>query len=392
MLFLDFYYRLRDGFHVPVTPSEYLTLVEAANKGLFSTVDDFYHVARSILIKDEKFFDSYDQAFLAMFKNKELGKGGVSNFESLAAELTKLAELPKVDNIFKEPDLTHPPEKEPIADSTTELPERDRSDQDDRQGIGEGLQGNTGKGGKGKDGTNTGGTSSGQAAMMVASERRFHNMRNDLILDTRHFQVALKKLRKLQRVGPIDELNLDKSIDLTCRNGGWIELVFQRRKKNDLKLLLLMDTGGSMQPHHQLVSRLFSAAHSLRVFKRFNFYYFHNTIYNSIFEDMDTQKEYPTAKLFRDYDAKTRLLLIGDASMHPWELQDENPWTKDVYYHLTSIEWLRLLHHHFAKAVWINPLHFSNYFHAESLDKIASIFPMFELTLQGLDDAIKALI
>ncbi len=392
MLFLDFYYRLRDWFHVPVTPGEYLTLVEAANKGLFSTVDEFYHVARSILIKDEKFFDAYDEAFLSTFKDKEVKKKGSEDFETLITELGKLAELPKLEEQFKEPDTAHPPEKEPIPDSPDQLPELDRQELDNRRGAGEGGVGNRGTGGRGRDGINTGGSSTGQAAMMMASERRFHNLRNDLILDTRHFQVALKKLRKLQRVGPIDELNLDKSIDLTCRNGGWIELVFQRRKKNDLKLLLLMDTGGSMQPHHQLVSRLFSAAQHLRNFKRFNFYYFHNTIYNTIFEDMDIQKEYPTAKLFRDYDAKTRLLIIGDASMHPWELENENPWTKDLYYNLTSLEWLRLLKHHFAKAVWINPLRFSSYFHAETLDKIASIFPMFELTLQGLDDAIKALI
>jgi len=392
MLFMDFYYRLRDGFHIPVTPGEYLTLVEAANKGLFSTVDDFYHVARSILVKDEKFFDAFDQAFLAMFKKTDGASKEPSDFDSLVAELTKLAELPKIENTYKEPDLAHPLEKDPIADSATQLPELNRRREGDRQGEGEGASGNRGRGGRGQDGVKTGGPSSGKAAMMVASERRFQNMRNDLILDTRHFQVALKKLRKLQRVGPIDELNLDKSIDLTCRNGGWIELVFQRRKKNDLKLLLLMDTGGSMQPHHQLVSRLFSAAHSLRAFKRFNFYYFHNTIYNNIYEDMDTQKEYPTAKLFRDYDAKTRLLIIGDASMHPWELENDNPWTKDIYYNITSIEWLRLMRHHFAKAVWINPLRFSNYFHAETLDRIASIFPMFELTLQGLDGAIKALI
>ena len=228
--------------------------------------------------------------------------------------------------------------------------------------------------------------------MVVAADRRFRNLRGDLVLDTRDFAVALKKLRKLRRVGPIDELNIDKTVDLTCRNGGWIELVFERHRRNDLKVLLLMDTGGSMTPFHQIVSRLFSAAQHLRHFKLFKHFWFHNTIYNVIYEDMDTQKEYPTVKLLRDFDSKTRLIIVGDASMHPWELDDANPWTKNYIFHLSSLEWLQVLRRHFEKAVWLNPLRFTQRFRAETLDQIAAIFPMFELTLDGLDAAVKKLV
>ncbi|MHA1734362.1 MAG: vWA domain-containing protein [Promethearchaeota archaeon] len=392
MLFIDYYYLLRD-LKVPVSLTEFLTLCEALDRGHIHDLDSLYHVGRSLLVKDEKWFDHWDQAFAFAFQEGVVPDG-------LRDEI--LAWLRDPINPL---DLS--PEELALLESLgwDELREmfeerlknqRERHDGGARH-IGTGGRSPFGHSGANPRGIRVGGEGRNRTAVQVAMQRRYQNMRHDLTLDTRSIKVALKKLRKLSKIGATDVLNLDKTIDETCRNAGEIELVFERRKKNNLKLLLLMDVGGSMDPYAHLVSRLFSAAHSSTHFKDFKYYYFHNCPYEYLYEDMAQDEGVPTPSVLHKLDKHYRLIVVGDAAMHPWELTREGG--SIYYYHYNEtpgIVWLRRLREHYPKSVWLNPEILPGqpepYWGRQTRNAIRRIFPMFSLTLEGLDDAIKLLI
>ncbi|MFX0100544.1 MAG: VWA containing CoxE family protein, partial [Candidatus Hodarchaeota archaeon] len=249
-MFVDFFYLLRD-IGVPVSITEWLTLMEALNKGLDEqNLMGFYHLARSILIKNIKYYDHYDQAFSFYFKNKDMP-------EKLRKELLEwlkdpmkvlLNELPYWKRILDDVDLQ----------KLMERFEQLRKEQDDRHDggdhwIGTGGESQYGHSGRSQAGIRVGGSGGGRSAIQVATLRKFKNYRHDITLDTRQIKVALKKLRKFKRLGSEDELDLDETIDKTCKNCGDIELVFMPPKKNQIKLALFMDAGGSMEPFANLV-------------------------------------------------------------------------------------------------------------------------------------------
>jgi len=230
------------------------------------------------------------------------------------------------------------------------------------------------------------------SARLVAARRQFQNYRHDRVLDIRGLQVALKKLRRLKRIGQELELDLDETIDSTCRNGGDIELVFQSPRVNEARMLLLMDAGGSMTPHARLVSSLFSAAHGLQHFKSFQHFYFHNCPYSTLFRDIQRRDTISTPELLRTIDEDTYLVIVGDATMHPAELTE--PWGAIDYWHhneTAGIEWLRRLRARLRHAVWLNPLR-EAWWNAPSLMMVRRLFPMFPLTVGGLEDAVEQLL
>jgi uncharacterized protein with von Willebrand factor type A (vWA) domain len=228
--------------------------------------------------------------------------------------------------------------------------------------------------------------------VQVAEDRRFQNYRNDRTLDIRQTQMALKKLRYLQRLGNEEELDLDETIDQTCKNGGDIELVFAPPRKNNAKVLLLMDAGGSMLPYTTVVEQLFSAAHQMTHFKDFQHYYFHNCIYEQIYTNIRMNKKESTRSLLQTLDADYKVILVGDAYMAPEELID--PGGAIYYYHNNStpgIEWLRRIQAHFKSCIWLNPIPARNW-NRLSIELVRKVFPMYELTLDGLDQGTKHLI
>jgi hypothetical protein len=230
-----------------------------------------------------------------------------------------------------------------------------------------------------------------QSAAKVAEERRFRNYRNDIILDVRQTKMALKKLRELKREGSQEELDIPETIDKTAKEGGEIELVFNRSRENSIRLILLMDTGGSMLPYTQLCERLFSAATQANHFKELKYYFFHNCIYQDVYEDIANYKRVPTEKLFSQFHKGYKVVLVGDARMAYSELFDINGCIDYFSYNDTpGLEWLLRIKNHFPHSVWLNPTH-KNFWGHYTVDTIGKVFPMFELTVDGLKDAIKSL-
>src|SRR5207245_9468101 len=208
-----------------------------------------------------------------------------------------------------------------------------------------------------------------RSAMQVADERRFKEYRRDVVLDVRQIDVALRGLRRLGREGAEDELDLDETVDETCKNAGELEIVFRPPRRNRVKVLLLMDVGGSMDPHAELVSRLFTAASRSGRFAKFRSFYFHNCVYNSIYEDAQLRKSMPVAELLATSDRDEKLVVVGDALMHPAELLDPVARSESAPLHFgpggtrylstqtraSGLEWLRRLAHHFRSAAWCHP-------------------------------------
>ncbi len=223
------------------------------------------------------------------------------------------------------------------------------------------------------------------SAVQVAAARRFREHRKDLQLDTRQLSVALRKLRALKREGAAEELDIDGTISATAKDAGELRLVFVPPRVNDLKLLLLMDVGGSMEPYRLMVDRLFSAVHAARHFRRFEHYYFHNCVYGEVWRDAAFTERVSTTELMHQFEPDTRLVLVGDAYMYPgelterwgainWEDRNETP----------GIVWLERLADRFRHRAWINPMS-PRIWHAPSISMIRRLYPMYELTIEGIE-------
>jgi uncharacterized protein len=258
--------------------------------------------------------------------------------------------------------------------------------------IGTGGTSPFGHNGKNPAGIRLGGEGGQNSAVQIAEDRRYQNYRYDRMLDIRQIQMALKKLRYLQRLGQADELDVEATIDQTCRNGGEIDLIFAPPPKNQTKILLLMDAGGSMLPHANVVEQLFSAVHQMTHFKDFQHYYFHNCVYEQVYTDIRMNKRASTQTLLHALDADYKVILVGDAYMAPEELLDAGG--AIYYYHdnqTSGIEWLRRIQAHFKACVWFNPIS-QHHWNRPSIELVRRVFPMYELTLAGLELGTKNLV
>jgi uncharacterized protein len=375
---------------VPVGLQEWMTLMEALNKGLHrSSLTVFYNLARSILVHTEAHFDAFDQAFASHFRGIE------ADALQIAEELAAWLSDPVLRRQLSEEELAA---LEALGlDELRRLFEQRLREQKERHDggnrwIGTGGTSPFGQGGHHPTGIRVGGQGGGRSAAQVAAERRYRAYRSDVVLDVRQIQVALRKLRDLRRVGRPDELDLDSTIDRTCRNAGELELVWRASRRNRVKVLLMMDVGGSMDPHAELVSRLFSAALAAKHFRELHSFYFHNCIYDKVYKGAWFQDPVPLADLLRTYGPEYKLILVGDAMMHPMELLD--PGGALDYWHrntLPGIEWLRKLAVHFERTAWLNPEP-RDFWNHITVQNIRRLFSMFPLTLEGLDQSVTALV
>jgi len=387
-MLIDFLFELR-AKKVPVSTHEWMALMEAMALGLHeSSLDGFYHLCRAICVKDIALYDAYDEAFLAYFKDVHVQ--ALKLTEDLRAWLADPKNLegltPEQLAAIKELDLA----------KLRELFEQRLKEQKERHDggnrwVGTGGTSPFGTGGKNPTGMRVGG-GGGRSAMAVADERRFKEYRRDVLLDVRQIDVALRGLRRLGREGAIEELDLDETIDKTCKNAGEIDVVFRPPRRNRVKVLLLMDVGGSMDPHSELVSRLFTAASRAGRFAKFRSYYFHNCVYNAVYEDAQFRKNVPTADLIANSDRDEKLVFVGDALMHPAELLDPGG---SMYLYsqnrASGHEWLRRLGAHFRSAAWLNPEP-DRFWAGTTIEVIASVFAMYPLTLDGLAQAVRYLV
>jgi len=386
-MFTDFFYTLRKR-KVPVSITEWMTLMEALARGYVTNLDEFYFLARAILVKSEAYYDNYDIAFQEYFQGIE-APTEISNeiLEWLRDPLNRLT-LSKEDlALFDRLDFD-----ELLKELEKRL--REQTEQHDGGGywIGRGGTSPFGHSGYHPAGIRIGGEGGGGHAIQIAQERRFKNYRNDLTLDVRQIKLALKGLRQLSRIGPEDELALEDTIEATAKNAGEIELKWRRSRKNAVKVLLLMDVGGSMEPFALLCSQLFSAAHSSSHFKDFQYYYFHNCIYDNLYQDIERQEAISTDHLLRTLEPDYKLLMVGDARMGSWELL-ERYGAINYYEHneTPGVVWLKRISEHFTHGVWLNPTRLRFWNHP-TVQLIGRLFPMFPLTLEGLGEAVKRLV
>jgi uncharacterized protein with von Willebrand factor type A (vWA) domain len=395
-MFIEFFFLLRQK-GVPVSVTEWISFTEALYNGFMeSSLDHLYYVGRAFLVKSEAYYDQFDLAFQQYFGGIATEAVDLDRFtEWLENPVNKLPQLSFEEMEELKKQLEEMKQKYDLDEMMRMFRERMKEQTERHDGgakwIGTGGRSPFGAYGYYPGGIRVGGEGWMNSAVKVAEERRFKSYRNDIILDIRQTKMALKKLRQLKRDGLTEELDIDLTIDKTAKEGGEIELVFSRSRENSIRLLLMMDTGGSMAPYADLCDRLFSAATQVEHFKDFQHFFFHNCIYQDLYHDMWNMKSTPTEKLFSNYHRGYKAIIVGDARMAYSELFDRYGCI-DYYYsnEQPGIEWLRRIKDNYPYTVWLNPTA-KEYWRHPTVDAISRIFPMFELTLDGLKDAIKAL-
>ncbi len=393
-MFVDFFYLLKK-VGIPVSPTSFLRLQKALNMGLVNSVDDFYTAARSILIKSERYFDLYDQVFAHRFQGVELKEPDLFELSEVARALLEdwlknpkeLADLLGI----KEEELSKLTPEELIQYFLDRLKEQTEAHHGGSKWIGTGGTSPVGHSGYHPGGMRVGGVSRNKSAVKVAMERRYRDYSQEGPLTESQMGEALKRLRNMVPHGPKDRVNIDKTIYETMKNAGEIEIVFDQSLRDRLKVILAIDNGGwSMDPYVELVQTLFNYARSQ--FKDLKTFYFHNTIYDTLWEDPPRRsKPFPVDELVR-LDPETRFIIVGDASMAPYELMSTDG---SIYVGersgKPSYMRLQFIAKTFPHSVWLNPVPSAEWPYTRTILHIQEIFPMFELTLDGLEKAVNHL-
>jgi len=378
---------------LPVSTKELLALLEALEAGIIEpSLDDFYFLARTVLIKDERFFDRFDLAFGEYFR----GVGSLPGMDAMIPEewLRQAArraftpeELARLEKLGWEK----------LMDTfARRLAEQKGRHSGGSKWIGTGGTSPFGNNGQHPEGVRVGGepeSSAGQrSAVKVWERREFENYDDQVELGTRNIKVALRRLRRFARQGMATELDLDGTIDGTARNAGLLDLRLRPEKHNAIKLLLFLDVGGSMDDHIRVCEELFSACRA--EFKHLEHYYFHNCVYESVWRDSQRrhQERIPTEQVLHTYGSDYKLVLVGDAAMSPYEISQPGGsvehWNKEA-----GSVWMQRLLLSFPHAVWLNPEPERLWHHRMSNQMLQGILGrrMCPLTLAGLESAIRSL-
>ena len=379
MLF-SFFFTLRAA-GLKTALSEFLTLLEALSKhvAIFS-IDDFYHLARITLVKDESQYDRFDRAFAAYFKGVETMTGEVFGAELPADWLRKQA-----DKFLSDDELM-----ELLKQRLEEQKERH---QGGSKWIGTGGTSPFGNGGYNPEGVRIGGAGGNRKAVKVWDKREFRNLDDSVELGTRNIKVALRRLRRFAREGAADQLDLDETIASTARNAGYLDLKMVPERRNAAKVLLFLDVGGSMDPYIRICEELFSAART--EFKHLEYYYFHNFVYESVWKD-NRRRHGERIALFdvlRKYSADYKVVFVGDAAMSPYEIAEPGGsvehWNEEA-----GAVWMQRLMHAYPHLIWLNPEAQSRWEYTTSVSMVRQLIGedrMFPLTLAGLEAGMRRL-
>jgi hypothetical protein len=385
-MFVPFLFELRKR-KVKVGLQEAMALARALTLGLHdSSLDGFYHVARAVCVHTETDLDAFDEAYLACFKGIE------SKSVELAKGLEEWLRDPKMRKTLTPEELAMLEHLDPEA--LRRLFEERLKEQKERHDGGNRWIGTGGSSPFGNNGTHptgmrVGPKGGGKSAMAVADARAYRPYRSDLVLDVRQIEVALRKLRAFAREGLEEELDLEATVDETARNAGELEVVLRAPKKPNVRVLLLMDVGGSMDPHAELVSQLFSAAKRASNFRELKTYYFHNCIYGKVYETDTFRDGVSIHDLMLHCTREWKLVLVGDAAMHPAELMGGGGWygSAEDGERMAGVRWMQLLSDHFDRSVWLNP-DSPSYWKGGTAEMLGGLFPMHHLTLEGLGEAM----
>lgn len=393
-MFVDFFYLLKKS-GIPVSPTSFLRLQKALSMGLINSVDDFYTAARSILVKSERYFDIYDQVFAHRFQGVELKEPDEFELSEVSrALLEEWLKNPKelADLLgIKEEDLGKLTPDELLQYFLERLKEQTEAHHGGSKWIGTGGTSPVGHSGYHPGGMRVGGISRNKSAVKVAMERRYRDYSAEGPFTESQMGEALKRLRNMVPHGPKDKVNIDKTIYETMRNAGEIEIVFDRNLKDRLKIILAIDNGGwSMDPYIGLVQTLFNYARSQ--FKDLKTFFFHNTIYDYLWEDPPRRSKPLSVEELVRLDPETRFIIVGDASMAPYELlaTDGSIYVGERSGKPSYIK-LQFIAKTFPHSVWLNPVAALEWPYTRTISQIQEIFPMFELTLDGLEKAVNTM-
>ncbi|HET6459577.1 MAG TPA: hypothetical protein VFG29_02200 [Syntrophales bacterium] len=393
-MFIEFFYTLRER-GLPVSPTSFLRLQKALSLGMIQSVDDFYMTARAILVKSERYFDMYDEVFAHFFRGitlKAPEEIELTEFvRTLLEEWLKNPEQVAEALGLDESDLKKMTPEELIQYFLDRLKEQTEAHHGGNRWIGTGGTSPVGHSGYHPGGMRVGGQSRTKSAVKVAMERRYKDYSQEGPLTEVQMGEALKRLRRMIPSGPKDVVNVDETIYETMRNAGEIEIIFDRRLSDRLKIILMIDNGGwSMDPYVEVVQTLFHYARSQ--FKDLKIYFFHNTVYSRVWQDPQRRYKPESLEDFIRKDPETRLIIVGDASMAPYELIHTNG---AIYIDQvevgTGLDRLKYLANIFHHSVWLNPQPEHDWRHTFTVGMIRQVFPMYELTLDGLEKAVQQL-
>lgn len=396
-MFTKFFYTLKaKGLDVSLT--EWLALFDAMNRGLEgSSLTGFYYMARSILVKSETDFDKFDLAFEECFK-------GIKSENTITDTMLEWLDKSDMMELLHEEERYWMNQQEDlhVDKDDVETKFKDRlKDQDSEHNGGNywiGTMGKTSFGNMGGNigGIRVGGTTGYQSAFSVVGARKYKDFRDDKMLDNRQFQMAFRKLRQFSSKLdiPKSELDINGTIDATCNNGGYLKIEMERPRKNAVKLLLLMDSGGTMIPFTKLLNELFQAIHKSNHYKDVKAYYFHNCIYANLYKTPECENGdwVETDWLFRNLDSDYKVIIVGDAAMAPEELYSDSGNYRGPNGGLSGEQWLLLVKQHYKNIVWLNPkMAPGEAPWREAETAIKKIFPMYKLTVEGLNEGMQKL-
>lgn len=387
-MLIDFFYTLKNA-KIPVSIKEFLILLEALQKHVITpSLDNFYYLARTTLVKDEAHYDKFDKAFGLYFKgiqtifdkNPEIPLDWL--VQRMKRDLTpeQLAQLEKFGY-------------DKLMDRIKELLEEQKGRHEGgNKWIGTGGTSPFGHGGTNPEGIRMGGSGGNRTAVKVWEARSYRDYDDERELNTRNIKVALRRLRRFAREGMAEELALDDTIRATANNAGYLDIRMQAERKNNIKVLMLLDVGGSMDDHIARTEELFSAAKS--EFKNMDFFYFHNCVYDYVWKNNHRRhaERFPTWDILRKYKPDTKLIFVGDATMSPYEILQPGgsvEYSNDE----AGADWLQRFTNAFPKFIWLNPEPEGLWQYRQSVEIVKQLMSnrMFGLTIDGLERGMRLL-
>ncbi len=387
-MLIAFFFAIKE-VKIPVSINEFLTLLEALQKNIAATsLDDFYFLSRLIMVKDEAHYDKFDQAFGLYFK-------GVSKLAEAQAGIP-LDWLKKRLERELSDEQRAAIEKfgyDKLMDRLSELlKEQKERHEGGSKWIGTGGTSPFGHGGTNPEGIRIGGRSESRSAVKVWENRAYRDYDTERELGNRNIKLALRRLRKFARHGAANEFALDATIHATAQNAGYLDIKMQAERKNNIKVIMLLDAGGSMDEHISRIEELFSAAKS--EFKNMEFFYFHNCVYDYLWKNNQRRhaEKIPAFEVLRKYPCTTKLILVGDATMSPYEILSPGG---SVEYNNSEAgaTWLQRLTNAFPQFVWLNPEPEGLWEYRQSITIIRQLMAnrMFPVTIDGLERAMRLL-
>lgn len=405
--FLPFFYLLR-SHGLEVSSKEWLTLMEGLKLGLHgSTMQGFYQLCMAVLCKSEADFDRFQQAFLEYFRDQQFYTEDGQVRSDIPDEMLQWLNQPGplIRQRFTREDVTQH-QLEMSQEEIEKMLEQRIQEQKAQHNGGNYWVGTRGISPFGNSGFNprgirVGGSGKNGTAIRVAGKRTFRDFRSDNVLDIRQFQMAFRLLRQYtQQEGAEEEFDVDATIQDTCNKGGILQIRYKKPQRNQIKVLLLMDSGGSMYRHSRLCSQLFQAASQSNRFRDLQVYYFHNCPNQQLYTHPSLEDQYArwTRDILRQCDQEYRVILVGDATMDPCDITYPPPQGRTEHnLGLTGEGWLRYIAARYRHAVWLNPIkpvvgdEVFSYGDVSSYRTIASIFSMYRLSADGLRQAMQKL-